>query len=96
MNNIQNNKKLFGSGANPQFRNINRQRLRLGWLVLIIILSLSLSLNAQSVSRVGTTAAPFLKIGVGGRALAMGEAYTTRAEDVTGLFWNPAAACFVG
>ena len=90
MNNIQNNKKLFGSGANPQFRNFDRQRLRWGWLLLIIILCFSIPLNAQSVSRVGTTAAPFLKIGVGGRALAMGEAYATRAEDVTGLFWNPA------
>jgi hypothetical protein len=48
------------------------------------------SLNAQSIGRVGTTAAPFLKISVGARALAMGEAYTTIAEDVTGLFWNPA------
>ncbi len=90
MNNIQNNKKICRSRINPYFRHINRQRLRLGWVVLIIILCFSISLNAQSVSRVGTTAAPFLKIGVGGRALAMGEAYATRAEDVTGLFWNPA------
>ncbi len=44
----------------------------------------------QSVSGVGTTAAPFLKIGVGGRALGMGEAYVTLAEDITGLYWNPA------
>lgn len=46
--------------------------------------------EAQTISRVGTTAAPFLKIGVGGRALAMGEAVTTISNDITGLYWNPA------
>jgi hypothetical protein len=46
--------------------------------------------EAQLISKVGTTAAPFLKIGVGSRALAMGEAYVTLAEDVTALYWNPA------
>ncbi|MCF8262485.1 MAG: PorV/PorQ family protein [Melioribacteraceae bacterium] len=61
-------------------------------LLIIPLLSLLLfaDINSQSIGRVGTTAAPFLKIGVGGRALGMGEAYTTLAEDVTGLFWNPA------
>ena len=57
--------------------------------VSFILLLIQLPLQAQSISRVGTTAAPFLKIGVGGRALGMGEAYTTQAEDITGLFWNP-------
>ncbi len=59
-------------------------------LTVIAILALSCSLQAQSIGRVGTTAASFLKISVGARALAMGEAYTTLSEDVTGLFWNPA------
>jgi hypothetical protein len=45
---------------------------------------------SQEVSGVGTTAAAFLKIGVGGRALAMGDAQTTLAEDITAMFWNPA------
>ncbi|MCA9734556.1 MAG: PorV/PorQ family protein [Deferribacteres bacterium] len=48
------------------------------------------NLQAQVIGRVGTTASPFLKIGIGGRALAMGEAYTTQAEDITGIYWNPA------
>ncbi len=46
--------------------------------------------RSQTVSGVGTSAASFLKIGVGGRALAMGEALATQAEDVTALYWNPA------
>ncbi|MFQ6066916.1 MAG: PorV/PorQ family protein [bacterium] len=38
----------------------------------------------------GTTAANFLKIGVGARATAMGEAFTALADDGTSLYWNPA------
>lgn len=38
----------------------------------------------------GTTAASFLKIGVGARATAMGEAFTALADDGTALYWNPA------
>ncbi len=32
----------------------------------------------------------FLSIGVGGRALGMGSAYTAAANDVTSGYWNPA------
>jgi hypothetical protein len=46
--------------------------------------------TAQTVSGVGTSSAVFLKIGVGGRALAMGEAQSTIAEDITAMYWNPA------
>jgi hypothetical protein len=38
----------------------------------------------------GTSAANFLKIGVGGRATAMGGAITGQVDDPTSLFWNPA------
>jgi len=58
--------------------------------MLILVLLLSAAATAQTVSGVGTTSSAFLKIGVGGRALAMGEAQSTQAEDVTALFWNPA------
>jgi len=37
----------------------------------------------------GTSAANFLKIGVGGRATAMGGAITGQVDDPTSLFWNP-------
>jgi hypothetical protein len=57
------------------------------WILLILLMGISYS---QSLGRVATTAAPFLKIGVGGRALGMGEASATIAEDVTALYWNPA------
>ncbi|MBN2009629.1 PorV/PorQ family protein [candidate division KSB1 bacterium] len=60
---------------------------------IVILLSIIITHNnlfSQSISRVGTTAAPFLKIGVGARALAMGEAFVTQANDATALYWNPA------
>lgn len=40
--------------------------------------------------RAGTAAAQFLKIGVGARATAMGDAFVAVADDATALYWNPA------
>lgn len=34
-------------------------------------------------------AAAYLNLGVGGRALALGKAFTSVAEDVSALYWNP-------
>ncbi|HRY30745.1 MAG TPA: PorV/PorQ family protein, partial [Elusimicrobiota bacterium] len=39
----------------------------------------------------GTSTANFLKMGVGGRGVAMGEAQTAAVNDVMALYWNPAA-----
>lgn len=39
----------------------------------------------------GTAAAGFLKLGVGARAVALGEAYTAMADEATALYWNPGA-----
>jgi hypothetical protein len=38
----------------------------------------------------GTTAAAFLKLGVGARYLAMGETGAATADDANALYWNPA------
>jgi hypothetical protein len=51
---------------------------------------LFLTTNTLAVSKVGTTAAQFLKIGVGSRAIGMGGAFVALANDVTALYWNPA------
>ncbi len=63
--------------------------------ITVMALMCTTTVSGQSISGVGTTAAPFLKIGVGGRALGMGEAYTTQVEDVTAIFWNPAGLALV-
>lgn len=40
--------------------------------------------------KVGTIGGQFLKIGVGARASAMGEAFTAIADDASTVYWNPA------
>jgi hypothetical protein len=45
---------------------------------------------AQKVSKVGTTAAEFLQIGVGPRAMGMGGAFVAASDDASSLYWNPA------
>ncbi len=40
--------------------------------------------------RAGISAFQFLKIGVGARAVAMGESFIAVASDASALFWNPA------
>jgi hypothetical protein len=40
--------------------------------------------------RAGISTAQFLKIGVGGRASAMGDAFVAVANDASALYWNPA------
>jgi len=40
---------------------------------------------------VGTTAAQFLKIGVGARAIGMGSAQVAMQGDISAIYWNPAA-----
>jgi long-subunit fatty acid transport protein len=41
-------------------------------------------------SKAGTTGFNFLKIGVGARPIAMGEAFVASAGDINSLYWNPA------
>jgi len=43
----------------------------------------------EDITRVGTTAAAFLKIPVGARSIALSGAYTGLADDATSLYWNP-------
>lgn len=50
-------------------------------------LAVLLVLSAQVSSAAET--AQFLKVGVGGRALGMGGAYTALADDASALYWNP-------
>ncbi len=45
---------------------------------------------AQTERGVGTTAAPFLTMGVGARPQGMGGAFVAMTDDIHSLFWNPA------
>lgn len=62
-------------------------------LTLLFLLVAFVPAQAQldrSTSKVGTTAAQFLKIGPGARAVGMGGAYTAIADDIYSVYWNPA------
>ena len=50
----------------------------------------SSDLEEGSITRVGTTAAQFLKLGAGARAIAMGGAFVAEANDLSAVYWNPA------
>lgn len=58
-------------------------------LCFFIMLALTSSAVAQFDNQ-GTSAATFLKIGIGARAQGMGSAYVSQANDITSLYWNPA------
>ncbi|NOZ75684.1 MAG: PorV/PorQ family protein [FCB group bacterium] len=45
--------------------------------------------GAQKVNKTGTTAAGFLKIGAGARAVGLGGAFVSLADDASAMYWNP-------
>ncbi len=63
---------------------------------ILLIFALSGVLTAQNEPyRVGTTAANFLEMGIGGAANAMGEAYVAAARDLSSAYWNAAGLAFM-
>jgi long-subunit fatty acid transport protein len=58
-------------------------------ILVVFLLSVACVLGQ---SKVGSTAAPFLNIGIGPRAISMGGAFIATASDVSSLYWNPAGA----
>ena len=60
------------------------------YICTILFILFAASLYAKEVTKVGTTAAGFLNIDVGARAVGMGGAFVAMAEDATTMYWNPA------
>jgi len=60
-------------------------------IFVLLILSLGFSVN-----KTGTTAAKFLSINPGGKAVGMGGAFTSLADDVSSLYWNPSGISRLG
>jgi len=69
------------------------------YLILIILTTIifpCLTVDAQeptdnnAISKRGVTGAQFLKIGLSPRAMALGGAYCSLADDAAAVYWNPA------
>jgi long-subunit fatty acid transport protein len=64
-------------------------------ILILILLTGFIQTKAQLFpvlggQRAGISTAQFLKIGVGGRASALGDAFVAIANDASALYWNPA------
>ena len=62
---------------------------------IMIVLLYNINIDAQlfpilGEQRAGISTAQFLKIGVGGRAAALGESFVAISDDASALYWNPA------
>ena len=57
---------------------------------LIIVATILMSVNVHAQTRRGSTAAPFLTVGMGATGSALGHAYTASATGAESMFWNPA------
>ncbi|MDT8324249.1 MAG: PorV/PorQ family protein, partial [Bacteroidota bacterium] len=64
--------------------------------VLLALLVAALPFAVRAQSKVGTTAAQFLGIGVGPRAVAMGGAYVAMGDDASAMYWNPGGLSRIG
>ncbi len=61
--------------------------------VISLLLIFCINLHAQNDGS-ANTGLSFLKLGVGARAIAMGEAYSSVSEDATAFLYNPARLSF--
>jgi hypothetical protein len=57
-----------------------------------VLLALSISVPAATTEGLSS---PFLSMGAGARAAALGQAYTAVANDATAVYWNPAGLPFL-
>jgi hypothetical protein len=57
--------------------------------ILIVLILVCLAESGHAQSKVGTSAAAFLGIAVGPRAVAEGGAFVAVANDASALYWNP-------
>ena len=59
-------------------------------ICFMLISTLSLITENINAKGAGGQAAAFLRLGVGARAIAMGNAYTAITNEVSAIYWNPA------
>jgi opacity protein-like surface antigen len=60
------------------------------YILIVLMLLSATTVSSKEVTKAGTTAAAFLNVDVGARAIGMGGAFVSMADDATAMFWNPA------
>lgn len=58
--------------------------------IILITISSTTMLFAQEFTKAGSSAAQFLKIPVGAKAVSMGHTFASISDDATTMYWNPA------
>ena len=58
--------------------------------LLLVVLAVPASAQELGEQRAGTASGTFLRIGVGARAVGLGESFVAVANDPSAIFWNPA------
>ena len=58
-------------------------------LTVALLMLGAMPAEGQTLTKTGTTAAAFLKIGLGPRAIGMGGAFSATADDISAIYWNP-------
>ncbi len=66
------------------------KKVSIACLISFVLVSTSLAQIGSSLTKTGTTSAQFLKIGIGARAIGMGGAFNSVADDISSIYWNPA------
>ena len=59
-----------------------------------VLFAIFLCSTANAVDKTGTMAAKFLSTDIGSRAIGMGGAFTSIANDGSSMYWNPAGIGF--
>ena len=58
--------------------------------MILVLVGVEWCFCAEIHDHAGATGMAFLKVGIGGRAAAMGGAYSSVSGDATAGYWNPA------
>lgn len=64
-------------------------------IVMCSTIIFSQDTNTNTITKRGTTAAQFLKIGVDARGTSMGNAFTAMRGDLSNIYWNPAGLAYI-